>query len=83
MHGCAHGRNHPPAGDVLGGHKDDVERDMAAPIVSVSLGCDGIFLIGGATKHTEPTALLLRSGDVMVMAGAARCCYHGAQGMCL
>lgn len=30
-----------------------------------------------ATRDVEPTALLLRSGDVVVMAEEARACYHG------
>lgn len=67
----------PLAGDVLGGHLDDVEKDMAQPIVSVSLGCPAIFLMGGPVKHVAPTALLLRGGDVVVLAGEARRCYHG------
>ena len=45
---------------------------MAAPIVSISLGNDGIFLIGGETKDTPPTAVRLRTGDVVVMAGRSR-----------
>lgn len=35
-------------GDTLGGHRDDVEADLEMPIVSISLGCDAIFLLGGA-----------------------------------
>lgn len=31
---------------TLGGHLDDVEPDQEAPIVSVSLGCTAVFLIG-------------------------------------
>ncbi|EFJ53252.1 hypothetical protein VOLCADRAFT_115825 [Volvox carteri f. nagariensis] len=69
--------NYYQQGDVLGGHLDDVERDMAQPIVSVSLGCPAIFLMGGRTKHVAPSALLLRGGDVLVLAGDARTCYHG------
>ncbi|GFR42305.1 hypothetical protein Agub_g3205, partial [Astrephomene gubernaculifera] len=64
-------------GDVLGGHLDDVERDMGQPIVSVSLGCPAVFLMGGPSKQQPPTALLLRGGDVLVLAGQARRCYHG------
>lgn len=39
--------NYYREGDTLGGHKDDAERDMRAPIVALSLGCDAIFLLGG------------------------------------
>lgn len=36
-----------------------------------------MFLMGGATKEVPPTALLLRSGDAVVLSGPARRCYHG------
>ena len=39
--------NYYREGDTLGGHRDDAERDMRAPIVALSLGCDAIFLKGG------------------------------------
>ena len=40
--------NYYREGDTLGGHKDDAERNIHAPIVALSLGCDAIFLLGGA-----------------------------------
>jgi alkylated DNA repair protein alkB family protein 1 len=64
-------------GDRLGGHIDDVENDMSQPIVSVSLGCDAIFLVGGTTRDEEPHALRLRNGDAVILAGAARRYFHG------
>lgn len=64
-------------GDTLGGHKDDAELQADCPIVSLSLGCDAVFLIGGATKDVVPTAVWLHGGDAVVLAGAARQCYHG------
>eukprot|EP00879_Flechtneria_rotunda_P014687 GHRR01015348.1.p2 GENE.GHRR01015348.1~~GHRR01015348.1.p2 ORF type:complete len:138 (+),score=40.71 GHRR01015348.1:36-416(+) len=69
--------NYYYAGDTLNGHKDDVEADVTQPIVTVSLGCQAVFLIGGSCRDIEPTALLLRSGDVVVLAGQSRSCYHG------
>ena len=66
-------------GDTLGGHLDDVEPDMDQPIVSVSLGCEAVFLAGGRGRETRPTALRVRSGDVLVLAGHARRCYHGGR----
>ena len=39
--------NYYRQGDTLGGHRDDVEQDQAAPIVALSLGCSAIFLLGG------------------------------------
>jgi DNA alkylation damage repair protein AlkB len=56
--------------DRLGGHRDDVEVTDSTPLVSVSLGLSGVFLI-------ESEAILLRSGDVVVMANAARQSLHG------
>ncbi|KAF5837894.1 hypothetical protein DUNSADRAFT_3727 [Dunaliella salina] len=46
------------------------------PIVAASLGCDAVFLMGGPTRDTAPTPLLLRSGDVVVLGGSARNCFH-------
>lgn len=31
----------------------------------------------GLTRDVEPLAMLLRSGDVVVLAGEARRCFHG------
>ncbi len=56
---------------------DDAERSLQQPLVSLSLGCDAIFLMGHASKAQAPTALLLRSGDAVVLSGPARRCYHG------
>lgn len=42
-----------------------------------SLGNAAIFLIGGLTRDTEPIAILLRSGDIVIMSGpACRRAYH-------
>ncbi|ELR24384.1 alkylation repair protein, putative [Acanthamoeba castellanii str. Neff] len=62
---------------VLCGHLDDVELTFEAPIVSISLGLSAIFLLGGRTREEKPRAMLLRSGDVVVMGGASRLLYHG------
>ena len=64
-------------GDTLGGHIDDMEEDWSKPIVSISLGCDAIFLLGGETREEVPSAVFLRSGDVVLMSGECRRCYHG------
>lgn len=61
----------------LGLHQDADEEDTTAPVVSVSLGDDAWFRIGGV-KRTDPTERLrLRSGDVVVLAGPARMAFHG------
>ena len=50
---------------------------MEHPIVSLSLGCPGIFLLGGRTRGDAPVPIVLRSGDVAIMSGAARMFVHG------
>ena len=45
---------------------------MHKPIISISLGCPAIFLIGGRSRSDPPTPLLVRSGDVIVMARESR-----------
>lgn len=64
-------------GDMLGGHLDDMEADWTKPIVSMSLGCKAIFLLGGKSRDDPPLAMFVRSGDVVLMAGEARECFHG------
>lgn len=64
-------------GDMLGGHLDDMEKDWSKPIVSMSLGCKAIFLLGGKSREDPPIAMFLRSGDAVLMAGEARECFHG------
>lgn len=61
----------------MGLHRDMDEEDFSAPVVSVSLGDDCLFRIGG-TKRGGPTkSLRLRSGDVVVLGGETRLSYHG------
>ncbi|ETL80211.1 alkylated DNA repair protein AlkB [Phytophthora nicotianae] len=62
---------------AMGGHLDDVEYTMDHPVVSLSLGSKCVFLLGGHTKDEPPLEILLRSGDIAIMGGASRTCYHG------
>ena len=69
--------NYYGAAAKLGLHQDMDEEDRSAPVISVSLGDDAWFRIGGL-KRTDPTErLLLKSGDVVVLGGAARMAFHG------
>ncbi|KAJ1656021.1 hypothetical protein IWQ61_004334 [Dispira simplex] len=63
--------------DSLMGHQDRSERNMTAPLVSVSLGNTAIFVIGEATKDVPPLAIYLRSGDIVCMCGPRRRAFHG------
>ena len=69
--------NYYPINSCMGGHLDDAEHNLAKPIVSMSFGRSAVFLIGGKTKHEDPTPILLRSGDAIIMTGESRLCYHG------
>jgi DNA oxidative demethylase len=69
--------NYYAAGAKLGSHRDEDEDDARAPVVSVSLGDDATFHIAGARRADAKRRLLLRSGDVFVLGGAARDFYHG------
>jgi DNA oxidative demethylase len=61
----------------MGLHQDRDEQDFAAPVVSVSLGDTGLFRIGGTTRGGKTQSLKLASGDVLVMGGESRLCFHG------
>lgn len=69
--------NFYPEGARMGLHQDRDEADFAQPVVSISLGDDGLFRIGNETRGGATQSLWLRSGDVLVMGGAARLLYHG------
>ena len=58
-------------------HQDRDERDLDAPIVSVSLGLPATFLFGGRRRSDRPRRVLLRSGDVGVWGGPSRLAFHG------
>lgn len=61
----------------MGLHVDSDEQDVRAPVVSVSLGDPAMFRIGGPKRGGPTQGLKLFSGDVVVLGGAARQCYHG------
>ena len=45
-------------------------------MISVSFGCDAVFLIGSTDKGTTPVPLRLSSGDIVIMGGTSRLAYH-------
>jgi alkylated DNA repair protein (DNA oxidative demethylase) len=61
----------------MGMHQDRDETEFGEPVVSVSLGDDGLFRIGNTTRGGKTESIWLKSGDVVVMGGAARLIYHG------
>src|SRR5947209_2820195 len=64
-------------GTRLSLHRDENERDLSAPIVSVSLGLPAVFLFGGLSRGDRTRRVPLESGDVVVWGGPARLTYHG------
>ena len=60
----------------MGLHQDRDETDLAAPVLSVSLGDTALFRIGPAGKG--PTrSIRLASGDVCALTGPSRLARHG------
>ena len=64
-------------GARMGLHQDRDEADFAFPVLSISLGDDGLFRMGNDARGGKTESVWLRSGDVVVMGGAARLKYHG------
>jgi alkylated DNA repair protein (DNA oxidative demethylase) len=69
--------NYYGPGARMGSHRDEDEQDTAAPVVSISLGDDATFHIGGLERSGAKRRLTLRSGDVVVLGGTARMAFHG------
>lgn len=61
----------------MGLHIDRDEAATDAAVVSVSLGDKARFRLGGPSRKGKTHSLILSSGDVVVLGGAARRCYHG------
>lgn len=69
-------------GDTLSMHRD-VSEECDRGLVSISIGCDGIFVIGrngSPAEESTPSEVLavrLRSGDAVYMSGESRFAWHG------
>lgn len=64
-------------GAGMGLHQDRDEKDFSWPVLSVSLGDDALFRIGGTERGGKTQSVWLRSGDVLILGGAARLAHHG------
>ncbi|KAL8700917.1 MAG: hypothetical protein Q9201_005186 [Fulgogasparrea decipioides] len=65
-------------GDTLSIHRD-VSEASDVGLVSISLGCDGIFIAAledPSTKKTRHVVVRLRSGDAVYMSGPSRFAWH-------
>lgn len=64
-------------GARMGLHQDNDEADLSQPVVSLSLGDDGLFRVGGRERGGATRSVWLKSGDVAVLRGPGRLAYHG------
>lgn len=61
----------------MGLHQDRDEQDLKAPVVSISLGNSCLFRIGGLSRTDRTQSVKLASGDIVVLGGEGRLCFHG------
>ncbi|TNE59830.1 MAG: alpha-ketoglutarate-dependent dioxygenase AlkB [Alphaproteobacteria bacterium] len=61
----------------MGLHQDRDEKDLSAPVVSISLGDTARFRIGTELRRGPTRSFKVSSGDVLVLEGAARLAFHG------
>lgn len=61
-------------GDTLSVHRDVAETSSHG-LISLSLGCDAVFIIG--TDDDKVLALRLRTGSAVYMSGQSRFAWHG------
>lgn len=69
--------NYYGEGARMGMHQDRDEADFGWPVLSVSLGDEGLFRVGNLERGGRTESVWLRSGDVLLMGGAARLVHHG------
>ena len=69
--------NYYGEGARMGLHQDRDEADFSWPVLSVSLGDEGLFRVGNVERGGKTESLWLKSGDVLVMGGEARLVHHG------
>ncbi|MGI9366954.1 MAG: alpha-ketoglutarate-dependent dioxygenase AlkB family protein [Rhizobiaceae bacterium] len=61
----------------MGLHQDRDEQVHDAPVLSISLGNDCLFRIGGTSRGGKTQSLRLQSGDVLMLSGPSRMAFHG------
>jgi alkylated DNA repair protein (DNA oxidative demethylase) len=66
-------------GTRLSLHQDRNERDLSAPVVSISLGLPAVVLFGGMLREDPVERVPLFHTDVVVWGGAQRLAFHGIQ----
>ncbi len=61
----------------MGLHQDRDEEEFAAPVLSLSLGDACLFRFGGRSRRDPTRSVRLESGDLLVIGGESRLCFHG------
>ena len=61
----------------MGMHQDKDEKNLEAPVLSISLGDDCLFRVGGLKRNAPTNSFRLKSGDIVILAGESRLAYHG------
>lgn len=61
----------------MGLHQDRDEKDFSAPVVSISLGDDCLFRVGGTKRSDATVSVRLSSGAIVILGGEGRLAYHG------
>ena len=61
----------------MGLHQDRDETDLTAPVMSISLGNTCLFRVGGLTRKDPTASFRLSSGDIVILGGPGRLCFHG------
>jgi alkylated DNA repair protein (DNA oxidative demethylase) len=61
----------------MGLHQDRDEKDFSAPVVSVSLGDDCLFRVGGTKRSDATVSVRLSSGAIVILGGEGRLAFHG------
>lgn len=61
-------------GDTLSVHRD-VSEECKRDLISISIGCDALFMVGNH-QGTGTATVRLRSGDAVLMSGPSRYAWH-------
>lgn len=61
----------------MGLHQDKDEKELAAPVLSISLGDACLFRVGGIRREERTISFRLESGDVVIIGGENRLAFHG------
>ncbi|MGR6467444.1 alpha-ketoglutarate-dependent dioxygenase AlkB family protein [Rhizobium sp. PAMB 3182] len=61
----------------MGLHQDRDEKDLSAPVLSLSLGNACLFRVGGKNRNDRTVSFRLESGDAVIIGGEGRLNFHG------